>query len=142
MLGLEESYYPVIELGVCPEIYVNDEGEVTLEYREGWHFHNDRAGGIISTDEGAVRTQLVALMPEYRDSLDVINDESGLVVSVFVGKNTDYGDEWDVINNHWDFIATILNVTDPGTFNSPYLFDMPGVVSYIEPFNNNNEMSI
>lgn len=49
-------------------------------------------------------------------------DDPNVTFTITVPSNVDMtvGQMWDQIG--WPFIATLINVTDPGTFNSPYLW--------------------
>lgn len=88
----------------------------------------DEDGFLTHDAETALAGRLSAMMPSAADGSAVFiadsnDDEPNVVIEI----TTDYTDgetyeSWlDRIG--WPIVATLINVTDPGTFNSPYLFD-------------------
>lgn len=101
------------------------------EYKgDRWKERVDEDGWLTATAEGYIANRLAALIKKQAgvavevDTIDYGGDEPNITFEVV----TDYQDgetyeHWlDRIG--WPVVATLINVTDPGTFNSAYLFDM------------------
>lgn len=113
-------------------------GTVTVQFAEHLRFHRERGlpAGIVDnkgdlTEPGRKRIEEHVrglLFKESRidpSAIDVdsyFGDEQGFNVTMRVT----VPDSTTVLefyrDNAWPFIATLINVTDPGTFNKPYLF--------------------
>lgn len=102
-----------------------------IEYNGArWSDFADSDGWLTSSAELALATRLTSHLAKGGIEADVYTtghngeDEPTLtfeVVTAYRAGET-YKSWYDRIG--WPIVATLINVTDPGTFNSPYLFDM------------------
>lgn len=104
-------------------IEVNGEGLVTVVAIDGVDFHERRLERELDgTDIDHARGVLLDQLACSYDAESIYVDFSGdnLEFSLLLGKV-------DTVENAveaaWLFIATVNNITDPGTFGSPYIFD-------------------
>ncbi|MBM4574818.1 hypothetical protein GS896_27560 [Rhodococcus hoagii] len=124
-------------------VEVSADGSVSAIFSEALQFHRDRGlpdgivdGGGELTDGGRVRIETylrgllrertgldgAALAVNTDDQTSVIGEEPGFAVVLHTQADpaTAFRDYWD--NTGWPFFALMINVSDPGTFNHPYLF--------------------
>jgi hypothetical protein len=116
---------------------------VYVYFAEHLQFHQSRGlpNGIVDTDgdltdagRARIQTRIRALLAD-RTTLDPslvsvdegeesskFGDEQGFVavLAMKVSPRTAVRDFY--VDTAWPFVATMVNVTDPGTFNCPYLF--------------------
>lgn len=96
---------------------------------DSWSPLVDEHGWLTPDAETALQIRLAELMPTEAHGATVFiadprDDHPNIVFEVV----TDYAAEGETYEAWldrigWPVIATLINVTDPGTFNSPYLFD-------------------
>lgn len=133
------EYYEVTEIvpgAERVEVEVNEDGTVWLIVTDGANFHEERLGREITRED--LDRALHILNSELTD-----DEKKHHPVSVdFADNSMEYGDgdrflEWTFPAGHidelsttmgavgrsWYILASILNVTDPGTFGRPYAFD-------------------
>lgn len=113
-----------------------------LEWNEGLRFHSGLMGegdsNIFLNPSREflykVQERLKELLPDrysvFVEQSDWDYEEEGyphILISVWLTDKPNVED-WEGLDDeqifdlHWPAIATLFNVTDPGTFNSPYLF--------------------
>lgn len=108
------------------------EGELTVVFVESLHFHENYVGQELD-DLGAHRIMWVNALTEelkrhtYRD-YDLMNNlgvywsgDEQLEVGVYIPGDLNNVD----VDNEilWPLFASIMNVSDPGTFGSQYVYD-------------------
>lgn len=95
---------------------------------DDWASLVDGDGWLTPDAETSLQVRLAALLPPAAIGATVFiadprNDEPSITFEV----TTDYieGEAYEAWLDRigWPVIATLINVTDPGAFNSPYLFD-------------------
>ena len=116
-------------------IEVHEDGGVWFVMTDGANFHEERLGREITRED--LDNALRILNSELTD-----DEKTNHPVSVdFACNSMEYGDgdrflEWTFPAGHigelsttmgavgrcWEILASILNVTDPGTFGRPYAF--------------------
>lgn len=121
-----------------------EECEAIIRWTESLQFHAEYADNWMqyTNDDGWLRPTVESRLANRLNEL--IRDQAGVIVDVDLSENNQdepnitfevvtgyregetYGAWLDRIG--WPVVATLINVTDPGTFNSAYLFDMPEVV--------------
>ena len=113
------------------ELAQSDEQQSGSDYRGvAWRTLTDENGYLTSDATAKVAAELARLITsETGLTLDVVHEpdrELEDLPSVGLSVRTDYRpgetvQQWtDRVG--WPVIATVINVTDPGTFNCPYLF--------------------
>lgn len=129
----------------------NDDIPPILEWNEGLFFHWELSEkyddgmfpfDFLNVDEDfleAIQKYLKELLPDkYNVGVAVsdqedyaeVDDEVFIVpclkFEVWIPEQDDAGwegkDDEEIFELFWPAVATLFNVTDPGTFNSPYLF--------------------
>ena len=97
---------------------------------DDWTRHVDADGYLTPAAEPALAERLSGMFPESCNGTTIFTDydDVGDAPAIRFELTTSYlpgetFDHWfDRIG--WPIVATLVNVTDPGTFGSPYLFDM------------------
>lgn len=94
-----------------------------------WSQHVDGDGWLTPGAEDALKIRLAEMLPksEIGDTVDTIDyggDEPTITFEIVTSyeDGETFSHWYDRIG--WPIVATLISVTDPGTFNSPYLFDM------------------
>ncbi|MFZ2527645.1 MAG: hypothetical protein WAX14_08330 [Rhodococcus sp. (in: high G+C Gram-positive bacteria)] len=119
-------------------VEVGEGSVISVQFAELLQFHRERGlpAGIVDDDgdltgngrariESHLRTLLAAqgsVDPAAVHVDDDLGDDQGflVVLQTTVPSGTQFHDFYD--RTAWPFVATMVNITDPGTFNSPYLF--------------------
>lgn len=132
------GYYEVTEIvpgAERVEIEVNEDGEAWFVMTDGANFHEERLGREIT------REDLDRALGILNSQLDDDEKQAHPVSVDFACNSMEYGDgdrflEWTFPAGHidelsttigavgrcWEILASIFNVTDPGTFGCPYAF--------------------
>lgn len=115
------------------EVAITEHGPL-LEWTEQTHFHRERFPEMFDEEgwpKDGVSEALEAALREHtgRDDITVDEDHSGtdepgFVVVVPVDGLTMDSEVSDLGEKVWPSVAMLTNVTDPGTFGSPYILSM------------------
>lgn len=116
-----------------------------LDFREEMRFHSEYFEGhenyqdMFSPADDEVRDEhgdwlttraekllarrVTELLPEYfvASTFCDTSDYPHIVISVTYNGDRELTDD-NIENVYWDAYATLMNITDPGTFNAPYVF--------------------
>lgn len=111
-----------------------DEGEATLTITDPLEFHRDLAenvGEVLSLDLGATRTNILSLVPsphlKNNLSVDLVDDDA-IEIEIFLGDGIETEEELsDLLTKHWFDVSRVMNILDPGSWGSQYLYNMRGM---------------
>lgn len=116
-------------------IEVNEDGGVWFVMTDGANFHEERLGREITREDldralGILNSQLdddektnhPVSVDFACNSMEYGDGDRFLEWTFPASHISELGDEVDAVNKCWGVIASVLNVTDPGTFGRPYAF--------------------